>query len=232
MNVQDTVPPLTRTALAKMIDHSMLKPTVTRADTAAGLEIARTYDVAAATVKPCYVTLAAEMLQGSDVRVNTVVGFPHGDETMAAKAFQTQRAVEQGAQEIDMVLNIGALLGGEFDLVGEDIAAVVQAAGGARVKVIFEIAYLDDAQIVRACQLCEEAGAHFVKTSTGFAPSGYTLAALKLMRASVSDRMQVKAAHGVRSLAGALEVRAVGVTRFGATQTVKIMGEWDALYGQ
>ncbi len=223
--------PLTREELAKMIDHSMLKPVVTRADTVEGLQIAQAYNVAAATVKPCYVTLASELLQGSDVLVNTVVGFPHGDETMQAKAFQTRQAIEQGAQEIDMVLNIGALLGGEFDLVGDDIAAVVEAAAGATVKVIFEIAYLNNTQIVRACQLCEGAGAHFVKTSTGFAPSGYTLEALKLMRAEVSDKLQVKAAHGVRSLATALEVRAVGVTRFGATQTVKIMGEWDAQYG-
>ncbi|MBN1964090.1 MAG: deoxyribose-phosphate aldolase [Anaerolineae bacterium] len=214
-----------------MIDHSLLKPTVTREETIAGIMVAREYHVAAATVKPCFTALAAEMLRGSDVLVNPVVGFPHGGETTAAKAFATAQLMELGAQEIDMVLNIGALLGGEDDLVRDDIAAVVEAAAGATVKVILEIAYLNDAQIVRACQLVEAARAHFVKTSTGFAPSGYTLEALKLMRASVGSHVQVKAAGGVRSLEAALAVHAVGVTRFGATQTVRIMQEWDEAYG-
>ncbi|MBN2470446.1 MAG: deoxyribose-phosphate aldolase [Anaerolineae bacterium] len=222
--------PLTRHELAKMIDHSLLKPTVTRADTLAGLEIALKYDVAAATVKPCYVALAADVLRGSDVKVNPVIDFPFGYGTSASKAAQTSELIALGAQEIDMVMNAGALLGGDYDTVQADIAAVVEAAGGALVKVILEIAYLDDAQIVKACQLCEAAGAGFVKTSSGFAPSGYTLEALALMRQSVSERVQVKAAHGVRSLADALAVRGVGVTRFGATQTGKIMAEWDAVY--
>jgi deoxyribose-phosphate aldolase len=224
-------PEISREALAKMIDHSMIRPTVTRADTIAGIELGLKLNVAAVTVKPCYVPLAAEMVSGSDVLVDTIVGFPHGDETMAAKAFQTRELVQQGAHEIDMVLNIGALLGGEYALVRDDIADVVQAAAGAIVKVILEIAYLSEEQIIRACRLSEAAGAHFIKTSTGFAPSGYTIEALKLMRANVSDRVQVKAAHGVRSLAAALEVRAVGVTRFGATQTEKIMREWEEAYG-
>jgi deoxyribose-phosphate aldolase len=231
MSQSDGPVTITRAELAKMIDHSMLKPTVTRADTVEGIKIALEYHVAAATVKPCYTSLAAEMLRGSSVRVDTVVGFPHGDETGEAKAFQTRQLIDLGAQEIDMVLNIGALLGGEDDLVRRDIAGVVEAAAGATVKVILEVTYLNDRQIVRACQLCEAAGAHFVKTSTGFAPAGYTIEALKLMRASVSQKVQVKAAHGVRSLAEALAVRAVGVTRFGATQTVKIMNEWEAAFG-
>ncbi len=222
---------ITREELAKMIDHSLLKPTVTRQDTVDGLEVALKHDVAAATVKPCYVPLAAEVLAGSDVKVNPVICFPLGYDTTATKAFQTQELIEQGAQEIDMVINVGALLGGELALVRDDIAAVVQAAGEAIVKVILEVAYLNDDQVVKACHLCEDAGAHFVKTSSGFAPSGYTIEGLKLMRASVSDRVQVKAAHGVRSLESALEVRSVGVTRFGATQTEKIMAEWAAAYG-
>lgn len=223
--------PLTRQELAKMIDHSLLKPTVTRADTLAGLEIALKYDVAAATVKPCYVALAADVLRGSAVKVNPVIDFPFGYGTTASKATQTSEAIALGAQEIDMVMNAGALLGEDYDAVQRDIAAVVAAADGVTVKVILEIAYLDDAQIVKACQLCEAAGAHFVKTSSGFAPTGYTIEALKLMRATVSERVQVKAAHGVRSLEGAIAVREVGVTRFGATQTEKIMAEWDAAYG-
>lgn len=214
-----------------MIDHSLLRPTVTRADTQAGLEIALKYDVAAATVKPCYVPLAADVLRGSAVKVNPVIDFPFGYGTTASKAAQVSELIALGAQEIDMVLNAGALLGGDNAAVQADVAAVVEAAGGAVVKVILEIAYLDDARIVKACQLCEAAGAHFVKTSSGFAPSGYTLEALTLMRQSVSERVQVKAAHGVRSLADALAVRAVGVTRFGATQTEKIIAEWEGAYG-
>ena len=224
--------PISRAELAKMIDHSLLKPTVTRDDTIAGLEVALKYDVAAATVKPCYVPLAASVLAGSDVKVNPVICFPFGYDTTATKVAQTREVVAQGAQEIDMVLNVGALLGGELGLVQDDIADVVEAAEGRTVKVILEIAYLDNSQIVTACKLCEAAGAHFVKTSSGFAPSGYTLEALRLMRASVGERVQVKAAHGVRSLADALAVREVGTTRFGATQTEKIMAEWEAAYGQ
>ncbi len=223
--------PITRHELAKMIDHSLLKPTVTRADTIAGLEVALRVDVAAATIKPCYTALAADVLRGSAVKVNPVIDFPFGYGTTATKAAQTRELIALGAQEIDMVMNVGALLGGDLEVVQTDIAAVVAAAAGATVKVILEIAYLNDEQIVSACRLCEAAGAGFVKTSTGFAPSGYTLEALRLMRATVSERVQVKAAHGVRSLADALAVHAVGVTRFGATQTEKIMAEWDAAYG-
>jgi deoxyribose-phosphate aldolase len=222
--------PITRHELAKMIDHSLLKPTVTRSDTLRGIDLALMHDVAAVTVKPCYVELAAKQVEGSQVLVDTVLSFPHGDETTDLKAQGARALVEKGAHEIDMVMNIGALLGGEESLVRDDIAAVVQASASARVKVILEVAYLDEVQIVRACQLSEEAGAHFVKTSTGFAPSGYTREILELMRASVSDRVEVKAAHGVRSLDAALEVRRAGATRFGATQTAKIMEEWDARY--
>jgi deoxyribose-phosphate aldolase len=223
--------PITRHELAKMIDHSLLKPTVTRADTLAGLEIALRADVAAATIKPFYTALAADVLRGSAVKVNPVTDFPFGYGTTLTKAAQTRELIALGAQEIDMVMNVGAFLGGELDVVEADVAAVVEAAAGSTVKVILEIAYLNDEQIVSACRLCEAAGAHFVKTSTGFAPSGYTLEALSLMRATVSKHVQVKAAHGVRSLADALAVRAVGVTRFGATQTEKIMAEWEAAYG-
>lgn len=223
---------LSRHKLAKMIDHSLLKPTVTRQDTIDGIKVALKHDVAAVTVKSVYVPLAAEMTAGSAVKVNPVICFPFGYDTTATKAFTTRELIAQGAQEIDMVMNVGALLGGEDQFVCDDIAAVVQAAGGAVVKVILEIAYLNDEQIVRACKLCEAAGAHFVKTSSGFAPTGYTLEALKLMRANVSAKVQVKAAHGVRSLADALAVRAVGVTRFGATQTEKIMQEWEEKFGK
>lgn len=229
MNPEKDVP-VTRHDLAKMIDHSLLKPTVTRSDTLEGIELALVYDVAAVTVKPCYVALAAREVEGSQVLVDTVLSFPHGDEPTYLKAQAASALVGKGAHEIDMVLNIGALLGGEESFVRDDIAAVVEASVGARVKVILEVAYLSEDQIVRACQLSEEAGAHFVKTSTGFAPSGYTREILELMRSSVTDRVEVKAAHGVRSLDAALAVRQAGATRFGATQTAKIMAEWDARY--
>jgi deoxyribose-phosphate aldolase len=223
---------ISREELAKMIDHSLLKPELTRQQTADGIQIALKHRVAAVTVKPCDVALAAEMVSGSSVKVNPVIGFPLGYDTTLTKVFATSEAMVHGAHEIDMVINIGALLGGEDDLVQEDIAAVVKAADDAPVKVILEIAYLNNDQIVRACQLCEAAGARFVKTSSGFAASGYTLEALKLMRASVSAQVQVKAAHGVRTLDDALAVRAVGVTRFGATQTEKIMAEWETRFGK
>ena len=223
--------PISREALAKMIDHSLLKPMLTREDTIAGLKVAIKHNVAAATVKPCYVPLAAEMLAGTGIFTNPVICFPLGYDTTETKAFQTRQLVEQGADEIDMMMNVGALLGGDYDYVRDDIAAVVEAAGGKTVKVILEVAYLNDYHIVRACQLCEQARAHFVKTSSGFAPEGYTIENLKLMRATVSQKVQVKAAHGVRSLASALEVIEVGVTRFGATQTEKIMAEWEEAYG-
>jgi deoxyribose-phosphate aldolase len=223
--------PISREELARMIDHSLLKPTITRADTIAGIEVALKHNVAAVTIQPRYVKLAADRLAGSTVKVNPVVCFPLGYDTTETKVAETREMIEQGAQEIDMVLNIGALIGGEDDYVRDDIAAVVEAAADAIVKVIFEIAYLNEEQIVRACHLTEQAGAHFVKTSSGFAPSGYTLEALRLMRANVSPKVQVKAAHGVRTLEDALVVRAVGVTRFGATQTEAIMAAWERVYG-
>lgn len=235
-------PPITREELAKMIDHSLLKPTMTREDTIAGLEVALKYDVAAATVKPCYTALAAEVLKGSDVKVNPVICFPLGYDTTETKVAETRQVIGQGAQEVDMVMNLGAFLGGNYDFVRDDIAAVVEAAQGAPVKVIFETGYFtSDEQIVKACQLSEEAGVAFVKTSSGFADSpwtndrgetvGYTLDMLRLMRASVSDAVEVKAAQGVRSLDDALEVREIGATRFGASRTVKIMKEWEERYG-
>lgn len=234
--------PITRLELTKMIDHSLLKPGLTKDDTIAGLEVAIQEQVAAATVKPCYTKLAAEVLKGSDVFVNPVICFPLGYDTTETKVFATQQAIDDGADEIDMVLNLGALFGGEFQLVQDDIAAVVLAAQGRTVKVILETGYYNDIDlIVKACQLIEAAGAHFVKTSSGFASSpytnaygetvGYTLEILKLMRESVSSAVQVKAAQGVRRLQDALEVIEIGVTRFGVSGTEALMKEYDQTYG-
>lgn len=230
-----------RSQFTKMIDHSILKQTLTQQDTIAGLEIALEYDVAAATIKSCYTKLAAKILNGTGVMINPVICFPNGYDTSLTKAIATKQAIDDGAGEIDMVLNLGALLGGEFDYVRDDISAVVEAAQGAPVKVILETGLIREMDtIVKACQICESAGASFVKTSTGFCDSpyknkygetvGYTSEILKLMRASVSDKVQVKAAQGVRRLEDALEVIAIGVSRFGVSQTVNLMREFDEYF--
>ena len=237
-----TEAPLTRLELAKMIDHSLLKPTLTKEDTIHGLEVAMREQVASATVKPCYTKLAAEVLKGSGVMVNPVICFPLGYDTTETKVFATKQAIDEGAEEIDMVLNLGALFGGDYQFVEDDIAAVVDAAQGRTVKVILETGYYKDMDlIVKACQIIESAGGDFVKTSSGFASSpytneygetvGYTLDILKLMRDAVSDKVEVKAAQGVRRLKEALEVIEIGVTRFGVSRTEGLLNEYDEAYG-
>jgi len=218
---------ITYEQLAKTIDHSLLRPELTYEDVIAGCVLAARYHVASVCVKPYHVPLAVERLKGSDVAVGTVVGFPHGAHTTQTKVFEAQKALKDGAVELDMVINIGALRSGQIDYVREDIRAVVEAAKGrAIVKVILENAYLSDKEKVLGCKLVEEAGADFVKTSTGFAPSGATIEDLKLMRASVGPKVQVKAAGGVRSLDAILAVIDVGVTRVGATATAAILDEF------
>ncbi len=224
-----TIEALTYEQIAKTIDHSLLRPELTEQDVSAGCELALRYHVASACVRPCDVTVAARILAGSDVKVGTVVGFPHGSSTTATKVFEARQALEEGAEELDMVINIGWLRSGREDEVRQEIHAVVEAARGrALIKVILENAYLTDDQKARGCRLAEAAGADFVKTSTGFAPSGATLDDLRLMRRSVSPHIQVKAAGGVRSLDALLEVLSVGVTRVGATQTAPILEEFKA----
>ncbi len=221
---------LTYEQVAKVIDHSLLRPELTQADVTAGCALAARYHVATVCVKPCHVELAARLLEGSDVLVSTVVGFPHGGSTTASKVFEAREAIAHGARELDMVINIGELLSGNDDYVRADIQAVVEAAhaAGARVKVILENAYLTDEQKVTACRLAEQAGADWVKTSTGFAPSGATIADLKLMRASVGPAVQVKAAGGVRTLDALLDVIEAGCTRSGATATAAILDDFMA----
>jgi deoxyribose-phosphate aldolase len=218
---------ITYEELAKVIDHSLLKPELTEAEVIAGCDLAKRYHVASVCVKPCHVKLAAKLLAGSDVAVGTVVGFPHGNSTTATKVFETRAALADGAVEIDMVINIGELRSSHASYVRDEVRAVVEAAHPqAIVKVIFENAYLTDEQKVLACKLCEEAGADFVKTSTGFAPTGATVADIKLMRASVGPHVQVKAAHGVRTLDALLEMIDAGVTRSGATATAAMLDEF------
>jgi deoxyribose-phosphate aldolase len=216
--------------VAKTIDHSLVRPELDLDTVRDGVELARRYGVASATVRPADVTFAAELLEGSDVFVSTVVGFPHGSSTTATKVFEAERAFADGARELDMVLNIGRLKSGRADEVRDDIAEVVRVATGveAIVKVILENAYLEDAEKELGCRLAEEAGAAFVKTSTGFAPGGATLEDLELMRRTVGPSVQVKAAGGVRTLDALLDVMAVGVTRIGATATETIIEDFKS----
>ncbi len=218
--------------VAKTIDHSLLKPEMTRNEVKEGCEIAKKYDVASVCCKPSDVKFCADLLKGTDVLVGTVVGFPHGSSTTSTKVFETEQAVKDGATEIDMVLNIGLLKSGLNAEVQADIAAVVKAAGGHTVKVILENAYLTDAEKVTGCKLSEAAGAHYVKTSTGYAPTGATLADIKLMKESVSPTVKVKSAGGVRTLDSLLEYMDAGVTRSGASATGAMLDEYVAKFGR
>jgi deoxyribose-phosphate aldolase len=221
---------LTERDIAKTIDHSLLKPELDDAFVEEGCRLAADYHVASVCVRPADVRRASAILSGTDVAVGVTIGFPHGNHRTETKVFEARQALADGATELDMVLQIGALKSGRDADVQADIAAVVEVAHAADaiVKVIFENAYLTDEEKVRACRLSEAAGADFVKTSTGFAPSGATVDDLVLMRRSVSPRIQVKAAHGIRSLDALLEVMALGVTRVGATQTKAIIDDFRA----
>jgi len=213
--------------LAKMFDHSLLQPVLTDAELERGILLARELNVASVCIKPYAVKLAAKLLAGSTVQASTTIGFPHGGHHTAIKVHEAELALADGATELDMVVNIGKVLSGEWNAVAHDIAAVVTVAHAAqaKVKVIFENAYLKEEHKVALCQICGEVRADWVKTSTGYAETGATLEDLKLMRAHSPAHVQVKAAGGVRSYAKLLEVRALGVSRVGATATKAILDE-------
>ncbi len=223
--------------LAKMIDHSLLHPTLTDQAIAAGCELAREYNVATACIKPYAIPLAKSILDGSEVGVCAVIAFPHGNSMTTIKVREAEEAVAAGAVEIDMVVNIGKALGGDWAYVSDEIKAANAAVthAGAILKVIFENDYLEDAQIIRLCEICSEHAVAFVKTSTGYGfvkqPNGFyayagaTDHALRLMRAHSAAGVQVKAAGGVRTLDDLLRVRELGVTRIGATATREILEE-------
>jgi deoxyribose-phosphate aldolase len=221
---------LTERDIAKTIDHSLLRPELDDAFVEAGCRLAARYDVASACVRPADVRRAEAILAGTDVAVGTTIGFPHGNHTTQIKVLEAKQALADGATELDMVLQIGALKSGRDADVEADIRAVVEVGhgAGAIVKVIFENAYLTDDEKIRACHLTEAAGGDFVKTSTGFAPSGATHDDLRLMRANTSPHVQIKAAGGVRTLDALLAVMALGVTRIGATATETIIEEFRA----
>jgi len=222
---------LTLKSLAKMIDHSLLHPTMTDAEILSGCEIAKRYNVATVCVKPYAVTLCRDTLVGSDVKVCAVIGFPHGNGTTGIKVAETEQAILDGASEIDMVINIGKVLGGDWDFVRAEIGAVNQAClhNGAILKVIFETDYLQDRHIIQLCRICSELKTAFVKTSSGYGfvkqPNGdynyqgATEHVLSLMRRYSAPEVQIKAAGGVRTLDQLLKVRELGVTRCGATAT-------------
>lgn len=223
--------------LARMIDHSLLHPTLTDQDLITGCELSKRHQVATACVKPYAVKLAAEHLAGSGVKVCAVAGFPHGNGTVEMKRTEAMDAVARGAEEIDMVVNIGKVLGDNWDYVSGEIRAVNEAVvgSGALLKVIFENDFLEDRHIIRLCELCSEHQVAFVKTSTGYGfvkqENGmYTYQGaqdhhLRLMRRHAAQAVQVKAAGGIRTLADVLRVRALGVTRIGATATEQILSE-------
>jgi deoxyribose-phosphate aldolase len=214
-------------AIAKMIDHSLLQPTLTDAELEAGCLLARRYEVASVCIKPYFVRRSAELLAGSTVKASTTIGFPHGGHSTRIKRAEADEALADGAEELDMVVNIGKVLSGDWGYVRADIRAVTEAAHarGQVVKVIFENCWLADDHKVRLCELCGELRADFVKTSTGYGEGGATVDDLKLMRRHAPPHVAVKAAGGVRTFDKLLEVRALGVARVGASRTEEVLDE-------
>jgi deoxyribose-phosphate aldolase len=225
---------LTYDAIAKRIDHSLLGPTLTDAELEAGCRVASAYGVASVCIKPHGVALAARALAGSGVAVGTTVGFPHGGHTTAVKVFESERAMDDGATELDMVINIGKALGGDWEAVRADIAAVTDAAHArqAIVKVIFENCYLSPAQIVRLCKICGAVGADYVKTSTGYGSGGATHDDLILMRQTAPAHVKLKAAGGIRTLDAAIAVAELGCDRIGASKTAEILDDLRSRLGR
>jgi deoxyribose-phosphate aldolase len=213
--------------LARMIDHSLLQPALTDIELDRGLALAAEYAVASVCIKPYAVRRAAKLLAGTTVAASTVIGFPHGGHLTRVKVFESQLAIEDGATELDMVVNIGKVLSGEWNYVADDIRAVVEYSHlhGAKVKVIFENAMLQDEHKRELCRICGEVRADWVKTSTGYAQTGATHEDLKLMRECSPPWVQVKAAGGVRTYDQLIAVRGLGVTRVGATATKVILDE-------
>jgi deoxyribose-phosphate aldolase len=213
--------------IAKMIDHSLLNPALAIDELEAGCRLARAYDVASVCIMPYYAARCAELLAGSTVQPSTTVGFPHGGHCTEIKMSEAERALNDGVTELDAVINISKARSGDWTYVGGEIRALTDLvhARGQKIKIIFENAYLEDAAKIRLCQICSEIGADWVKTSTGYAPSGATMEDLRLMRKHSPAHVQVKAAGGVRDLDSLLAVRAIGVTRVGASRTAQILDE-------
>lgn len=220
---------ISKEQLAKMMDHSLLKPFMTEEDIRSGTREAVELGVASVCIRPSDIPIAAPILEGTGVHLSTVIGFPHGTTTTATKVAEATEALEAGCVELDMVVNIGAVKSGAWERVREDIAAVVKVthAHGAKLKVIFENCYLEDAEKIKLCEICSELGVDWVKTSTGFGTGGATDEDLILMREHAAPEVQVKAAGGVRDLARALRMHELGCTRFGCTVSGAILKEYD-----
>lgn len=225
---------MTSNDIARMIDQSLLMPDMTAEDVKNGCALARRFLTASVCVRPCDVALAESMLRGSSVAVGTVIAFPHGYNQTEIKVLEARRAMDDGATELDMVLNIGRLRSGDHNYVCEDIEAVVRAAhqSGVIVKVILETGYLSDEEKVTACRLCVQAGADFVKTSTGFGPGRYTLRDIRLMVEAVEGRCRIKAAGGIRTLADVLAAREAGCNRVGTSAAGPILEEAQQRFGK
>ena len=219
--------PYSYSDIAKMIDHSLLNPALTVPELEAGCQLALRYDVASVCILPYYAARCAQLLAESTVQPSTTIGFPHGGHTTAVKLAEVKQALQDGATELDMVINLSQARSSNWHYVESEIRILTQTthAAGANIKVIFENAYLDDAAKIRLCEICGEIGVDWVKTSTGYASSGATPADLALMRRHSPPAVQVKAAGGIRTLDALLEVRALGVTRVGATRTAEILDE-------
>lgn len=213
--------------VAKMIDHSLLRPVLTTGELEAGCRLAREYDVASVCILPYALSRCAELLAGSTVAPSTTIGFPHGGHATSTKVFEAERALDDGGKELDMVVNVSKVLSGDWAYVRDDVRAVLEPthARGAKLKVIFENCYLEDAHKVRLCEICGELGVDWVKTSTGFGTGGATDEDLALMRRHSPAHVQVKAAGGVRDLDRLLRVRELGCTRSGATATKDMLDE-------
>ena len=218
---------LTYDAIAKRIDHSLLGPALAAAELEEGCRLAADYGVASVCIKPHAVAMASRILGGTGVAVGTTIGFPHGGHKTAVKVYESQQAIADGATELDMVINIGQAIAGEWAAVASDIDAVTRVAhdGGAIVKVIFENCYLNDEQKVRLCRICGDVGADYVKTSTGYGTGGATMEDLRLMRRSSPQHVKLKAAGGIRTLEGMIECAEIGCERIGASRTSEILDE-------
>ncbi len=216
---------LSKTELARMIDHTLLKAETTTKDILRICQEAKQFGFASVVVNPTYIKKAAEFLKNSEVNVCTVVGFPLGASTTDVKVFEAQNALQNGADELDMVINVGSLKSGDFDLVLCDIKGIVDAADEKVVKVIIETCYLTKEEKIKACQLAKDANAHFVKTSTGFGSGGATIEDVQLMRKVVGSNMGVKAAGGIRTYEDAIQMIRAGANRLGASAGVSIIEE-------
>ncbi len=219
--------------ISKMIDHSLLTPTLTVKELEAGIELALAYDVASICIMPYYQRRCADLLKGTSVKASTTIGFPHGANTTAIKKLEAERAIADGCQELDMVVNISQVLSERWDYVKQDIEVVIVVAhkAGQKVKVIFENSFLKDEHKIRLCEICSDLNADWVKTSTGYGSGGATIEDLILMRKHAAAAVQVKAAGGVRDFAKVLEVKGLGVSRVGASRTKEMLDECRQVLG-